>query len=868
MDSKLYTFKYALVLFLIFASPVLYSQCRTLVWSDEFNGTSLDASNWSYDVGNGCDNSAGCWWGNNEKEYYTNGSNVTVTGGNLVITPKYEPNYNNSGLDYTSARIITLGKQSWKYVITLNSTIVISDDITLDGTTQAGYDINNPSPMIELSSAPTILIITGGSVGSEIKGLAITNSPQIGIYIENTSNIKIQGCYVGLDLDGNAAGNAQPGIKLLNASNNQIGGNSLQERNIISGNQGDGIAFENSTNNKVIGNYIGTDILGIGSIGNGIGVNLYTNSTNNQIGGIADSMNVISGNNATGVHIIDGSSQNLIIGNIIGLDKNGQYKLGNAEHGIYLDNSPDCIIGGNRSTQRNVISGNLSIGINMYLCPRTIVKGNYIGTSLDGTLNLGNSIHGVQIQNSREVIIGGSNDNYEGNIISGHIFHGINLDPNCNKAIIKGNYIGTDVSGKFAISNKVVGMVIKSDSLIVGGIKPSEGNLVAASGIAGILLANANYNTVTGNLVGTTSDTTSLPNNGDGINISVEDPGQMAVHNIVKYNVIAYNHGNGVSVGKALDPTRIYQGEDYNTIRFNSIYCNKLKGINLDLSSSNDCGNQCQPAPVINSLKSNSSKLTGIPVTGVNNTGLIDIYQMIDCPDCKVNPQGKKYITTITPNADGSWTYDNGSSIQGVMVAVYTNKDSSTSEFSTCYTPCSATANGTISESIVDLNQTPEKTINLVSTSNGDSQSPLPLNTYWILNTNDTSSAFSNSDSTTIVFGRHKGLNIIGPGADTLYLIVKQGGCMDTLSFPIMAFFIPNLITPNGDNKNDSWEVSARPDLFEAKIYNRWGELIFSKDGYTNDWDLTSVNDGVYFYYLNDKTGTGNSYKGWVQVVR
>ncbi len=80
----------------------------TLVWSDEFNGTSLDRSVWNYDIG------TGDWgWGNGEVQYYTDkADNVSVSDGSLKITAKRE-NYNGSA--YTSGRINTLGKKAFKY---------------------------------------------------------------------------------------------------------------------------------------------------------------------------------------------------------------------------------------------------------------------------------------------------------------------------------------------------------------------------------------------------------------------------------------------------------------------------------------------------------------------------------------------------------------------------------------------------------------------------------------------------------------------------------------------------------------------------------------------------------------------------------
>ena len=76
-----------------------------LLWSDEFNGTQIDSAVWSHEIG---DNG----WGNNEWEYYTNSSeNSYVDNGSLVIVARKD----HLGHDYTSARMNTYGKQSFKY---------------------------------------------------------------------------------------------------------------------------------------------------------------------------------------------------------------------------------------------------------------------------------------------------------------------------------------------------------------------------------------------------------------------------------------------------------------------------------------------------------------------------------------------------------------------------------------------------------------------------------------------------------------------------------------------------------------------------------------------------------------------------------
>ena len=90
-----------------------------LTWSDEFDGqdgSAVDPTKWVHDVG-------GSGWGNQELEYYTNGTqNAVVMGGNLVITAttagasSYNCSYPSSGpCQYTSARLLTQNRFSQQY---------------------------------------------------------------------------------------------------------------------------------------------------------------------------------------------------------------------------------------------------------------------------------------------------------------------------------------------------------------------------------------------------------------------------------------------------------------------------------------------------------------------------------------------------------------------------------------------------------------------------------------------------------------------------------------------------------------------------------------------------------------------------------
>jgi beta-glucanase (GH16 family) len=91
-----------------FTSPAQYAGYN-LVWSDEFDGTELNTADWTFETGDGCPGN--CGWGNNELQYYRN-ENTSFVDGNLVITAKKQ---SFGGDDYTSSRLITKGKQQFKF---------------------------------------------------------------------------------------------------------------------------------------------------------------------------------------------------------------------------------------------------------------------------------------------------------------------------------------------------------------------------------------------------------------------------------------------------------------------------------------------------------------------------------------------------------------------------------------------------------------------------------------------------------------------------------------------------------------------------------------------------------------------------------
>ena len=78
----------------------------TLIWADEFSGSSLDLTKWKPEIGAG-------GWGNNELQFYTNSpNNIQLNNGQLRIIAR---NTGSGNQQYTSARLITKGLFSTKY---------------------------------------------------------------------------------------------------------------------------------------------------------------------------------------------------------------------------------------------------------------------------------------------------------------------------------------------------------------------------------------------------------------------------------------------------------------------------------------------------------------------------------------------------------------------------------------------------------------------------------------------------------------------------------------------------------------------------------------------------------------------------------
>lgn len=104
------------------------------------------------------------------------------------------------------------------------------------------------------------------------------------------------------------------------------------------------------------------------------------------------------------------------------------------------------------------------------------------------------------------------------------------------------------------------------------------------------------------------------------------------------------------------------------------------------------------------------------------------------------------------------------------------------------------------------------------------------------------------------------------PGIYTVWLTAyNKSGCSLSTSKELRAepsLILANVITPNGDRKNDTFVVPVEHSQLE--IYNRWGKEIFKSTDYQNDWGK-DIPNGTYYYLV--ETPGGSRCKGWIQVL-
>jgi CSLREA domain-containing protein len=232
---------------------------------------------------------------------------------------------------------------------------------------------------------------------------------------------------------------------------------------------------------------------------------LRETASGNVIGGPKESDRNVISDSSVAIEI-DGTA-NVVQGNYLGTDATGTASHPNAMEGIWIaPGGRDNVIGGSKPGEGNVISGNALYGLNIGGSNATgnVVKGNYIGVDASGQKALKNR-YGVVLSNGAQSNTIGGTESGDANVISGNQSGGILIrSADTADNVIIGNFIGTDRTGEMDLGNgNGIWLLEGAHGHVIGGTETGQGNVIAFSGIIGVLVqgAGTDGNTIRGNSI-------------------------------------------------------------------------------------------------------------------------------------------------------------------------------------------------------------------------------------------------------------------------------------------------------------------------------------------------------------------------------
>ena len=322
----------------------------------------------------------------------------------------------------------------------------------------------------------------GGTTAAARNVISGNASDNIKLFDDTITGNKIQGNYIGTNAAGTAGLGFGTGIDFLRTNDTLIGGTVTGAGNVISGNSGYGIALDGSRN-LIQGNFIGTNAAGTAKVPNGaFGILMvadgFNAESNNTIGGTTPAArNIISGSGSHGIRfeLQASTTGNLIQGNYIGTDINGTAALGNGGSGIQIFASVEPAggvntIGGTSATARNIVSGNSGDGISG-ASPKVLIQGNYIGTDVNGTGNLGNAGFGIDLQCIDNNTIGGTAAG-AGNVIAFNGLDGVRVVSCSSGGVVSG--VNNSILGNSIFSNTRLGINLLGGIENAFGVTPND----------------------------------------------------------------------------------------------------------------------------------------------------------------------------------------------------------------------------------------------------------------------------------------------------------------------------------------------------------------------------------------------------------
>ena len=552
-----------------------------------------------------------------------------------------------------------------------------------------GMNSTGDTPFPNIGSGISIVDSNGNFIGKAGGGNVISGNVGPGVSISGTSSGNfVRANNIGIRLGATAVlPNTGAGVSLSGGSNNAVGTAGIG--NLISGNGAEGIKISGGTGHLVLANVIGTNPGGTAAWANaGAGVSV-TDSASLTIGQSAETAtgNLISGNGGSGISVSGASSTGLIVrGNTVGTNVNGTGPVPNTLDGVTLSSVSGATIGGSVSGEDNVIGSNGRHGVFVTGGTGHTIGTNEIGIDGTGNVDVGNQGHGVYLN-------GCSSSTVRVNLLSGNHLDGLRIEGGGSNVVI-GQVDGVNITGNTAVPNDGNGLsIVNSSNNQIGQVTAGNGNTFSGNGGHGIWISGASStgNSVYQTNVGTNVAANALVGNA-GWGILIES----GANNIVGGPAVGepcYVKGNG-SGGIGI------RGASGNRVRRNYVSSNTGLGIDLDADGAlpmdgvtgNDAGdgdagaNALQNYPVITS--SNTTTVSGTLNSTPSTTFTVDVYGNTAC-DASGYGEGNTILGSTSISTDGSgnapWSVSFGAQPVGtVYTATATGPTGNTSEFSLC----------------------------------------------------------------------------------------------------------------------------------------------------------------------------------------
>ncbi len=450
-----------------------------------------------------------------------------------------------------------------------------------DGTTLDGDLDDNGTPDITINGRylsagedGLTLIHHPTKSGCTIRGLAITNCPRYGIYVNASWGNHIYGCHLGVNRVGRSAlVNGDCDVYVYQSQYNTIGGDEARERNVIAGGSpsapsGSGIYLDGCSHITVSRNYFGLNRAGDTALTGGPRGVYVVGGSENVIGGGGSARRNVFAVPTTCLVLRNSTYGNVVSGNYFGLAADGATLMPFSFAGVALQAAAhDNTVGGTTSAARNVFAGGNDgdcVRLDNAGTDANVVQGNYFGLTADGTQDRDAGVGVMCLDSVGALTIGGSAAGAR-NYFCG--VHGVILRFCGGGTVIRNNTFGARPDGT---AGEVLGALVEVDD-----VSATVADNLFANGYAGLDIQDAGYARVVRNTFRDCNYAVWLEDDGGRVNLgnlantsTADDGGNVFRRNNTWYvyngatgKVKAEGNTWGSTVGTAID-AKIYDRLD------------------------------------------------------------------------------------------------------------------------------------------------------------------------------------------------------------------------------------------------------------------------------------------------------------------